>query len=143
MTDSPSKPFSSVLSQVPANLPPYERLAQMQKLAMAEGWRWPDISGPLAKTDEELAEVKAALANGNRKDITDELGDLLFMATLLCHYAEVDPAAALASVTAKFTARFGFVERKAAETGRRLYEVPHAEERAWYAACKAQEKQAG
>lgn len=142
MPDTSSKPFSSVLAQVPANTPLYERLARMQLLAMAEGWQWPDIGGAIAKTEEELAEVKTALAGGNRREIVDELGDLIFMATLLCHYAKVDPMEALAAVTGKFTGRFGYVERKAAESGRRLSEVPHAEERQWYAEYKAQEKKA-
>lgn len=112
----------------------------MQKLAIAAGWKWPDISPVIDKTQEELNEVREAVAAGKREEIVAELGDLIFMATLLCHYAEIDPQEALASVTAKFTGRFGHVERRAFETGRSLTEVPHEEERRWYAEYKAQER---
>lgn len=138
-----SKPFSSVLDLAPANLNAYERLSAMQELALANGWRWPSIPPVLAKTQEELDELKEAFTENDRQHIVEELGDLLFMATLLCHYAEVDPQEAIAAVTRKFRGRYGYVEKRAHETGRNLKDVPHEEERRWYAEYKAQERKAG
>lgn len=134
------KEFVSVLSTISSDLPFYERLSEMQRVAMAEGWRWPEISPVIAKTEEELNEVKEAIAAGRRNEIVEELGDLIFMATLLCHYMDVTPAEAIESVAKKFAGRFGHVERRAFESGRRLTEVPHEEERQWYMEFKLQEK---
>lgn len=132
--------FTSVLEKAPANLGIYARLAEMQKLAMAEGWRWPEVSPVIDKTAEELREVREAIASGNRAEVVAELGDLIFMSTLLCHYMNIDPEEALQSVTEKFKGRFGYVERRAHETGRKLVDVPHHEERQWYNEFKSREK---
>lgn len=135
-----SNSFSSILAQISGNLPAYERLIALQKLAIEAGWRWPSIVPALDKTEEELGEVREAIATGSRAEIVAELGDLVFMSTLLCHYACVDPQEALASVTDKFARRFGYIEQRAYETGRSLNEVPHDEERRWYAEYKQLEK---
>lgn len=133
--------FKSVLETVPATLPAYEQLSEKQKLILQNGWRWPEIAPVIEKTREELDEAAQAIAGGNRAEMVDELGDLVFMATLLCHYAGVDPQEAVRSATHKLERRFGYIERRAYESGRSLKDVPHAEERAWYNDYKSQEKQ--
>jgi tetrapyrrole methylase family protein/MazG family protein len=59
------------------NLPALMLAQKVQDKAARVGFDWPDISGPRAKLDEELAELDAAQ---DREQALDELGDVLFSA---------------------------------------------------------------
>lgn len=65
-----------------------------------------------------LAEVREAMAGGDRARVADEVGDLLFAVTNLARHVGVDPEAALAGTNAKFARRFAHVEDRLAEAGR-------------------------
>ena len=67
----------------------------------------------MEKFDEELAEIREAMALDDRQAIEDELGDLLFVATNLARKLEIDPATALRRSNAKFEKRFRAVEAAA------------------------------
>ena len=51
---------------------------KLGKKAAKVGFDWQDETGPLAKLEEELMELKQALASGEKAAIEAELGDLLF-----------------------------------------------------------------
>jgi MazG family protein len=116
---------------LPANLPGLHRAHRLQDRAAGVGFDWPDVDGPAAKVDEEMAEVRAHLrANPNRTgphgeplhdalqaELEDELGDLLFACVNLCRKAGVHAGLALDRANRKFERRFSAVERLAAERG--------------------------
>ncbi|MDR2098387.1 MAG: nucleoside triphosphate pyrophosphohydrolase, partial [Spirochaetaceae bacterium] len=110
----------SVLDEVSRALPPLERAFRLQKKAAKQGFDWTDASGVFAKTEEELGEAReaAAFAGANaesgegRRELEEELGDLLFSAVNLCRFLKVDPSAALNGANAKFTRRFKYVEKR-------------------------------
>lgn len=133
--------FKSVLETVPATLPAYEQLIAKQKLVMEAGWRWSSPEAVVEKTREEMEEAAAAIAGGSRAEMVDELADLIYMSTLLCHYVDIDPQEAVQSAIRKLSRRFGHIERKAHETGRTIKDVPGPEMRAWYNELKLKEKQ--
>ena len=63
------RPASGVLDDVPVGLPALTRAAKLGKRAATVGFDWPDVAGVRAKVDEELAELDAAAASGDRDEI--------------------------------------------------------------------------
>ena len=76
----------SVLAGVPAGLPPLLKAHRMQGKAAHVGFDWPrgDAAPLFAKLDEEAAELREVVEHGDAASVEDELGDLLFMASLSC-----------------------------------------------------------
>ncbi|WP_324750195.1 nucleoside triphosphate pyrophosphohydrolase [Sphingomonas sp. LY54] len=97
----------SALAHVAKALPALKRAEKLQKRAARVGFDWPDASGPLAKIEEELAEIDAATSDAER---AAELGDLLFSVVNYARHLGVDPEAALRGSAARFEQRFRTVE---------------------------------
>ena len=100
-------PDDSALAGVALALPALERAAKLQRRAARTGFDWPDIEGPRAKIDEELAELDRETSHEAR---TEELGDLLFAVVNLARHLNVDAEAALREANHKFEARFRAIE---------------------------------
>ncbi len=98
------------LEAVARSLPALWRARKVQGRAKDAGFDWPEeeLSGPLAKVDEETAELHQAL-NG-QGDVEEELGDLLFALVNLARHAGLDPEKALNKASDKFIRRFGAME---------------------------------
>jgi nucleoside triphosphate diphosphatase len=125
----------SLLEGVPQSLPPLVAAYRMTQKAAGVGFDWPDAVAVLEKLDEELAELRAEIAGGDRATVRGELGDLLFTAVNLARKLGVDPDGALAETNAKFRRRFGHIEERLATEGRTLADVGLAElDRLWEAA---------
>jgi len=103
---------SGVLDGLPTSMPALLRAQNAQKKAGRVGFDWPDAEPVFAKLEEEVAEVREALAKGNRKAIEDEVGDILFTAVNLARKLGVDAETSLAAATNRFIKRFGAVERE-------------------------------
>ena len=84
------------------------------------GFDWKDASGAVEKIDEELGELKQAIASGTPDQVAGEMGDLLFSLVNTCRFLEVDAESALDGTTRKFARRFREVERRVREQGRSL-----------------------
>ena len=121
----------SILAGVPASLPALVAAYRLSQKAAGVGFDWPDAASVLAKVREEIAEVERELPTGapapDREALAGELGDLLFAVANLARHLGVDPERALARANGKFRQRFGHVERRLAESGRRLGEVALAD----------------
>lgn len=119
---------SSVLDNVPVSLPALTRAAKLGKRAATVGFEWPEVQGALDKAEEELHEVRAAIADGTSPAaIEDELGDLLFCLVNICRHMKVDPEVALHKTNRKFERRFKHVETRVREQGRELTQSTLAE----------------
>ena len=125
-----AKTRASIVDGLPADLPALHRAFRLQDRAAGVGFDWPDVEGPVAKVDEELAEVRAELkalppaerGSAPGRDavhdrLEEELGDLLFSVVNLCRKASVHPALALDRANVKFARRFENVERLARDRG--------------------------
>ncbi len=125
-----SKKRESIGDGLPASLPPLHRAHRLQDRAAGVGFDWPDASGPAAKVEEELAEVRVHLQNVTpvppgsppvvddvHEQLESELGDLLFACVNLCRKSGVHASLALDKANAKFERRFMEVERIAKERG--------------------------
>jgi MazG family protein len=110
---------ASVLADVPVSLPALTRANKLGKRAAQVGFEWPDVSGAVAKVEEEVRELKHEIATGSdRTAMADELGDVLFCIVNVCRYLNIDPEAALRATNSKFERRFGYVEQRLREQGR-------------------------
>ena len=136
----------SALDGVPPALPGMLKAQRTQEKAARVGFDWPDASGPLEKTREELAELEAAVAarNSDRPAdsgmVKEELGDLLFAVANLARHLKVDAESAVEGATAKFSRRFRAVESGAKASGRKLSDMSLDEMDALWDAAKAGEK---
>lgn len=106
----------SMLS-VPKELPALMRATKLQKKAADVGFDWNDVSGALDKIGEETAELKAAIANNDINNMSEELGDLLFSVVNVSRFIKVDAEEALTAASDKFLARFAEVEKLANKRG--------------------------
>jgi tetrapyrrole methylase family protein/MazG family protein len=107
----------SILDEVSRGMPALERANKLQKKAAKAGFDWASLDDVWPKVDEELAELRAAVASGDRAHAEDELGDLLFAIVNLSRHLKIDPGVALARTNAKFTRRFKHVERSMKAAG--------------------------
>ncbi len=104
-------PKDSLLDKVSKGLPPLERAYKLQKKASKAGFDWPDVQGAWEKVHEEIQEVQCA-DSGNKEEMTDELGDLLFSVVNISRHMGVDPAEALHNCNRKFMKRFAHMEKR-------------------------------
>jgi ATP diphosphatase len=108
------------LDGVPVNLPALTRALKLQEKAARVGFDWGEAAPILDKIEEEIGELREALASGNTGSIKDEFGDTLFALANLGRHLGLDSEAALAGTNDKFRRRFHHVERALAEEGRSL-----------------------
>jgi MazG family protein len=114
----------SRLDDVPLALPALARAVKLQKRAAEVGFDWPSLVPVLAKAEEEIAELKTAIAESEGKEshvkrVEEEFGDLLFVMANIARHLKVDPEAALRGANAKFVRRFKSIEAALAKDGRK------------------------
>lgn len=115
---------ASRLDEVPLALPALTRAVKLQKRAAETGFDWPNLAPVLAKAEEEIAELKAAIEETPDRDkpaprVTEEFGDLLFVMANIARHLGLDPEAALRHANDKFVRRFRSIEAALAAEGRK------------------------
>jgi nucleoside triphosphate diphosphatase len=111
---------ASMLESVSTALPAVLEAYQMATKVSRVGFDWPDAPAVLAKLDEEISELREVVASdpGSRR-VEEEVGDVLFAAVNAARLLNVDPESALKAANRKFRRRFGHVEERLRERGRR------------------------
>ena len=94
----------------------------------------------LEKLAEEVGELEAEIADGDRERLQDELGDVLFVVANLARKLGVEPEDALRGANAKFIRRFGHIEASLAADGRHPENSDLAEMDALWNEAKSIEK---
>jgi MazG family protein len=107
----------SLFSGVPSSLPALLASYRLTQKAAGVGFDWPTPDAVLDKMEEEISELRQALAAGRREEVKGEVGDLLFTIANLARKIEVDPEAALAGTNLKFRKRFAKIEEGLAARG--------------------------
>lgn len=113
---------AGVLDSLPASMPALLRAQNAQKKAARVGFDWPDVEPVFEKMQEEIEEVRSALAAGDAKAVEDEVGDILFTAVNLARKLHVDAESTLAAATNRFIRRFQAVESELGD--RKMEETP-------------------
>lgn len=117
----------TVLSGVPASLPTLIKAYRIQDKARGVGFDWEQPEDVWAKVEEELGELREAIASKSADDAEAELGDFLFSVINVARKYDLNPDNALERTNAKFIRRFGYIEGKAKEAGRSLRDMTLAE----------------
>jgi MazG family protein len=134
----------TLLGGVPASLPALLQAYELSSRAATVGFDWVTPADVVGKMEEEVAEVKEALAERAAADSSpesaaraeEEVGDLLFAVANLARKLGVEPEAALRRANAKFRTRFTEVERRVEARGERLQEKTLEELEAEWQAVK-------
>jgi tetrapyrrole methylase family protein / MazG family protein len=108
---------TSVFDGVARSLPALAYTQHLARKAAKVGFDWPTVEGPLAKVDEELAELREAIEGGDPARVADELGDLVVAAVNVARHVHVDAELAARAAAVKFRRRFEGVETLAASRG--------------------------
>ena len=135
---------AGIFHDVPASLPGLLQARKLQRRAVAAGFDWPDLEGPLAKVREELGELEMEIARTGEpspetepdESVAHEVGDLLFTVVNLARKLNVDPELALRSTNARFVARVERAEELAGAQGERWSELPLDEQDRYYDRAK-------
>ena len=112
--------------------------------ARCSDFEYPDTAGALADLDDELRELKHALAEADEiapeteppAHVFEEMGDVLFAAVNVARRLNVDPELALRAMSRRFVQRVERAERSAAAEGKSFAELPLEEQDRYFDRAK-------
>ena len=113
--------YTDKLRAIPPMLPALMRATKVGK--KAKTFDFPDTESVIAKLDEEIAELKAAIANKDNDNCFEEMGDVLLTLTSLSRKLGIDSERALNVSTEKFIDRFERLENAVSESGRDMADI--------------------
>ena len=126
----------SVLGGVPKSLPALVKASRIQDKAAGVGFDWDNIDDVFAKVKEEIEELHTEVKAQKHTAIEAEFGDVLFSLINYARFLKVNPEDALERTNKKFIARFQYLERKAAESGKSLRDMTLAEMETYWQEAK-------
>jgi tetrapyrrole methylase family protein/MazG family protein len=131
----------SMLDSVSKNLPAMMEAFQMTTKVSRVDFDWQNVGEVLEKLDEEVNELKHEIEQDatNQQRISDEVGDLLFVAVNVARLLGVDPESALKSSNRKFRRRFRYIEDRLRQQGRKPADSDHVEMNRYWDEAKQQE----
>jgi nucleoside triphosphate diphosphatase len=128
---------TGTLAGIPLGLPALVRAQKITSRVARVGFDWANAGEVVAKLEEELAELKAELAEADPGRLADELGDMLFVMANLARKLGLDAEQALRDATDRFAGRFGHVEGTLAAAGRAVSDAsPDEQDHLWNQAKK-------
>jgi tetrapyrrole methylase family protein/MazG family protein len=132
----------SMLDSVSTRLPAVMEAFQISTKVARVNFDWPDVASVLQKLDEEVEELKQAVASETprHRDMADEVGDLLLVAVNVARLLGIDPESALKSSNRKFRRRFRHIEDRLREQGRNPADSNDVEMDALWNEAKEREK---
>ena len=98
------------LDSISRSMPALAEACKIGSIAAKAGFDWPDVRGVVRKLQEELTELEAEMASGDKTAAAEELGDLLFTIANLARHLMTDAELTLRDANAKFRRRFAAME---------------------------------
>lgn len=129
-----------VLSGVPNSLPSLIKAYRIQDKARNVGFDWKEKEDVWDKVHEELEELKAELAKGDKENSIQELGDFLFSVINAARLYKLNPDNALEKTNQKFIRRFNYVEDHSLKQGKNLKDMSLEEMDKLWDEAKKQER---
>lgn len=114
---------TSVLSGVPPSLPAMVKATRIQEKAKQVGFEWENKEDVWKKVEEEIGELKEAIALASQEKIDEEFGDVLFSLINYARFLQVDAEGVLERTNRKFIYRFQQMETIAQATGKKLQDM--------------------
>ena len=123
------EPDKTLLSGIPRTMPSLLRSYEICTRVATVGFDWVKPEDVLDKIDEEVREVREAVATlgADSPEAEEEIGDLLFTISNLARKLGVEPEAALRLANDKFQKRFDDVERQVTNKGERMRDLTLAQ----------------
>jgi nucleoside triphosphate diphosphatase len=122
-----ARSLSGALADVPVALPALPRAQKLQKRAARVGFDWPATAPVLLKLEEEISELRQAMAQNDEIGMAAEMGDILFTCVNLARHLKLDAETSLRQSSSKFEKRFSRMERLAEASGRELAALDDAD----------------
>jgi XTP/dITP diphosphohydrolase len=113
----------SVLGGVPQSLPSMVKAMRLQEKAKQVGFEWDNKEQVWDKVEEEIKELKEAIAQGQQEKMEDEFGDVVFSLVNYARFLQLDAENALERTNKKFIHRFTQMEQEALQNGKDLTEM--------------------
>lgn len=136
-------PKAGFLGSIQRSQPALTEALKLQEQAARVGFDWSAAEPILDKIEEEIGELRQALAEGRSESISDELGDLIFAMVNIGRHVKVDAENALRGTNTKFRRRFRHVETSLAASGETLEAASLERMEELWQAAKAIERQLG
>jgi nucleoside triphosphate diphosphatase len=135
---------AGIFHDLPESLPALLYARKVQRRAAAINFEYPDTGGALADLDDELRELRDALAEVGETPpetephvrVFEEMGDVLFAAVNVARRLNVDPELALRAMTQRFVERVERAETYAADEGKTFAELGLAEQDRYFDRAK-------
>jgi ATP diphosphatase len=131
------------LGSVQRSFPALTEALKLQERAAKVGFDWSAPEPILDKIEEEIAELREALASGDRAKVSDELGDLIFAVVNIGRHVKADPEQSLRGTNTKFRRRFNHIETSLEAKGETLEAATLERMEDLWQAAKAIERQLG
>ncbi len=128
------------LEDLPKHLPALLKADKVQRKVARVGFDWKHVNDVVAKVEEEVRELKGALASKSRKQFEEEVGDLLFAVVNLARFEELQAEELLNRSVTKFVKRFQRIEKAVHASGRRLEDCTLEELDALWESAKHKER---
>lgn len=109
--------YTDTLNSVAKSLPALMRAQKVGKRAMRAGMDFRCADDAIACIANEKKELDNAVLSGDKANIEEELGDLLFSCVNAARHLGIDAELALKAATDKFIKRFDATEKLVAENG--------------------------
>lgn len=140
MSDDPKAGF---LGSIQRSQPALTEALKLQEQAARVGFDWSAAEPILDKIEEEIGELRQALADGRSESISDELGDLIFAMVNIGRHVKVDAENALRGTNTKFRRRFRHIETSLSASGETLEAASLERMEELWQAAKAIERRLG
>ena len=122
----------------PLGLPALMLASATQRRVAKVGFDWSDLEGPWGKVQEELQELKSALADGI--GVREELGDLIFAVVNLSRFLKLNAEEVLRDTIHKFQSRFLKMVDLSQKDGLNFQQLALDEMDVFWEKAKSQEK---
>jgi MazG family protein len=137
-----------IFHHVPETLPSLLYARKLQRRAAAVDFEYPDAAGALSDLDDELRELKEAIAEAPEPapesepdaHTAEEVGDVLFAAVNVARHLNVDPELALRASARRFAERVERAEQLAADEGRAFTDLTLEEKDRYFDAAKEEQR---
>jgi ATP diphosphatase len=111
------------LDGIPPAFPALLRALKLQERAARVGFDWQEAKPILDKIEEEVGELREAMADDDREAMKGEFGDVLFALVNFGRHLGIDAESALRQTNEKFRRRFHHIEGELKKAGSSLEEA--------------------
>ena len=128
--------YTDTLTSVAKSLPALMRAQKVGKRAMRAGMDFRCAEDAVACISAEKTELDNAIANNDKINIEEEIGDLLFSCVNAARHLGVDAEQALKNATEKFIKRFSITEELTVKDKLDMKDLPIEELDVYWAKAK-------